>query len=298
VKGVAQREVTQLSREARRDSVKDEVAIEEPLEIRVASEPLAITMRTPGDDPKLAVGFLFAEGIIRSIDDVGSVTHCGRPGNEGFGNVIDVTAAPGVSLNVDKIQASRRGTLTTSACGVCGRRSVDDLLAICGRVPDAPPVPLALLASSTERLRDAQRNFAQTGGVHAAVALNLKGEVLAAFEDVGRHNAVDKVIGAMVFGRQVTAESAIRTVGAELPNPEQRPSVLVVSGRASFEILQKATVARIPVVASVSAASSLAIDLAQQSGITLAAFVRNGSLNVYTHPERIAGFRATVKSNH
>jgi FdhD protein len=294
VKGVVQREVTQLSREARRDPQKDAVAIEEPLEIRVATEPLAITMRTPGDDPKLAVGFLFAEGIIRSIDDVGSVAHCGRPGDEGFGNVIDVTAAPGVSLDVDKVQASRRGTLTTSACGVCGRRSVDDLLAICGRVPDGPAVQLQMLSGSTERLRDAQRNFAQTGGVHAAAALNLKGEVLAAFEDVGRHNAVDKVIGALVFARLVTADSAIRRMGGAPLDPEQRPVVLVVSGRASFEILQKATVARIPVVASVSAASSLAIDLAQRSGITLASFVRGGTLNVYTHPDRIAGLPTTL----
>src|SRR5215831_4527089 len=251
----------------------DSVAVEEPLEIRVATEPVAVTMRTPGDDARLALGFLLSEGIIRSIDDVGAVSHCGRPGDEGFGNVIDVTAAPGVSLDVDKVQATRRGTLTTSACGVCGRRSVDDLLAICGQLPAGPTVDLRLVASATERLLGAQHNFSQTGGVHAAAALNAQGEVLAAFEDVGRHNAVDKVVGELVMKRWVARDRELRPSAVPA---EHAPALLVVSGRASFEIVQKATVARIPVIASVSAASSLAIDLANQSGITLAGFVRGG----------------------
>jgi FdhD protein len=289
VKGIVERRVTQfVGDRAERESRVDSIAVEEPLEIRVATEPLAITMRTPGDDAQLALGFLLSEGIIRSIDDVGAVSHCGRPGDEGFGNVIDVTAAPGVSLDVDKVQATRRGTLTTSACGVCGRRSVDDLLAICGRVPPGPAMDLRVVASATERLRHAQHNFSQTGGVHAAAAMNADGQVLAAYEDVGRHNAVDKVVGALLQRRLVTAESAIRTADRSPAPPASAPALLVVSGRASFEIVQKATMARIPIVASVSAASSLAIDLAQRSGITLAGFVRSGSLNVYTHPERLA----------
>jgi FdhD protein len=274
---------------AERTSRLDWIAVEEPLEIRVATEPVAITMRTPGDDALLALGFLLSEGIIRSIDDVGSVAHCGRPGEEGFGNVIDVTAAPGVSLDVDKVQATRRGTLTTSACGVCGRRSVDDLFAICGLVPPGPILDLHVVASGTERLRNAQHNFSQTGGVHAAAALNAQGDILAAHEDVGRHNAVDKVVGALIQKRLVSAESAIRLGNRPAIAADSAPALLVVSGRASFEIVQKATVARIPIVASVSAPSSLAIDLAQRSGITLAGFVRHGSLNAYTHPERIAG---------
>jgi FdhD protein len=288
MKGIVERQVTQfIGERAERADRVDSIAVEEPLEIRVATEPVAITMRTPGDDAQLALGFLLAEGIIRSIDDVGAVSHCGRPGEEGFGNVIDVTAAPGVSLDVDKVQATRRGTLTTSACGVCGRRSVDDLLALCGQVPPGPPVDLQIVASATDRLRGGQTNFAQTGGVHAAAALNAQGQVLAAYEDVGRHNAVDKVVGALVQRRFVSAESAFRT-SARPPVPlASTPALLVVSGRASFEILQKATVARIPVVASVSAPSSLAVDLAQRCGITLAGFVRSGGLNVYTHPERL-----------
>jgi FdhD protein len=290
LKGIVERKVVQFAGEsAERTSRMDWIAVEEPLEIRVATEPVAITMRTPGDDALLALGFLLSEGIIRSIDDVGSVSHCGRPGEEGYGNVIDVTAAPGVSLDIDKVQATRRGTLTTSACGVCGRRSVDDLFAICGQVPPGPTLDLHLVASATEQLRNAQHNFSQTGGVHAAAALNAEGHILAAYEDVGRHNAVDKVIGALIQKRLVSAESAIRSANGSDRAPASAPVLLVVSGRASFEIVQKATVARIPIVASVSAPSSLAIDLAQRSRITLAGFVRRGSLNAYTHPERIAG---------
>jgi FdhD protein len=286
MKGVTERTVTKIANRER-GARADAVAVEEPLEIRVAGEAVAITMRTPGDDARLAVGFLFAEGILRSIDDLGSVVHCGRPGDEGYGNVIDVSAAPGVALDVDKVQASRRGTLTTSACGVCGRRSVDDLVALCGRLPPDGIFELSVLATATERLAVAQRNFSQTGGTHAAAALNAQGEVLAAFEDVGRHNAVDKVVGELVMKRWVARDRELRP--SAVPAPEHAPALLVVSGRASFEIVQKATVARIPVIASVSAASSLAIDLANQSGITLAGFVRGGGLNVYTHPERIRG---------
>lgn len=290
VKGVVERGVTQIGERAQARARSDLVAIEEPLEIRVATEPVAITMRTPGDDERLALGFLLSEGIIHSIDDVGSVVHCGRPGDEGFGNVIDVTAAPGVTLDVDKVQASRRGTLTTSACGVCGRRSVDDLLAVCGQVPFNGTVEVRIVAAATERLRDVQRNFSHTGGVHAAAALNASGEVLAAFEDVGRHNAVDKVVGALLSERLVPMDPFSRLAkGREPLSPDRIPVILAVSGRASFEIVQKATVARIPIVASVSAASSLAVDLAQRSRVTLAAFVRGGALNVYSHPGRIAG---------
>ena len=287
-KGIVGRPVTHfLGGGAEPAEQVDSVAVEEPLEIRVATEPVAITMRTPGDDAQLALGFLFAEGITRSIDEVGAVSHCGRPGDEGFGNVIDVTAAPGVSLDVEKVQATRRGTLTTSACGVCGRRSVDDLLSLCGQVPPGPPLSLHLVASATERLRQAQMNFARTGGVHAAAALDAQGSLLAVYEDVGRHNAVDKVVGALLQTRSVTAESALRSAARPSAEVRSKPTLLVVSGRASFEILQKATVARIALVASVSAPSSLAIDLAHRCGITLAGFVRGGGFNVYTHPERL-----------
>ncbi len=260
----------------------DAVAIEEPLEIRILGDTLAVTMRTPGEDRQLATGFLFSEGILRSVEDLGGLSHCGRPGEEGYGNVLEVTPAPGVVLEVEKVSASRRGTLTTAACGVCGRRSVEDLMAVCSPVPPGPTVSAAVLARVTGRLRDVQRNFARTGGVHAAAALDAEGHVLAAFEDVGRHNAVDKVVGALVL------EQGLRSARASPgPVPTVKPVFLVVSSRASFEIIQKAAMARIPVVASVSAASSLAIDLAERAGVTLATFVRDGRFNVYCHAGRL-----------
>ncbi|MCI0670056.1 MAG: formate dehydrogenase accessory sulfurtransferase FdhD [Myxococcaceae bacterium] len=261
---------------------EDSVAVEEPLEIRVAGEPVAITMRTPGDDARLAVGFLFSEGIVRSIDDVGTVAPCGRPGDEGYGNVVDVTPAPGVVLDVERVETSRRGTLTTAACGVCGRRAVDDLLARCGRVTEATRVPASLVAEAPVILRRTQALFSRTGGVHGAAALGAGGEVLAAFEDVGRHNAVDKVVGELLHTRRIGTHTL------ERPSPGgPRPAVLVVSGRASFEMVQKAAMAGIPVVASVSAASSLAVDLAERTGIALATFVRDGRFNLHTHPMRV-----------
>ncbi len=250
----------------------DEVAVEEPLEIRVAGDPVAVTMRTPGDDAQLAVGFLFAEGVIRSIDDVGAVAHCGRPGDESYGNVLEVTPAPGAHLFLERLDASRRGTLTTAACGVCGRRSIEDLLARIRPVPECPALSVEKVAASIGLLSGAQKSFARTGGVHAAAALDDEGRLVCAFEDVGRHNAVDKVVGQLVYERRVPGASV---------------GLLVVSGRASFEIVQKAASAGIPVVASVSAASSLAIDLAERAGIALCAFVRDGGFNVYGDLRRV-----------
>jgi len=200
--------------------------------------------------------------------------HCGRPGEEGFGNVIDVIAAPGFMLDVDKLSATRRGTLTTSACGVCGRRSVDDVIDRC-----APQkVVTAMIAAATmfeaiESLRSRQPNFARTGGVHAAALHDASGVVLATYEDIGRHNAVDKTVGKLILDGSL---------------PLQAPALLVVSGRASFEVVQKASAAGVAVIASVSAASSLAVDLARASGITLCGFARAGSMTVYSHAERIA----------
>ncbi|MCY1083227.1 formate dehydrogenase accessory sulfurtransferase FdhD [Archangium lansingense] len=258
----------------------DTVAIEEPLDIRISGDTVAVTMRTPGADRYLVTGFLFAESLIHSAEDLGGLAHCGRPGEEGYGNTVEVTPAPGLVIDLERMSATKRGTLTTAACGVCGRRSVDDLMATCSPVPPGPELPASVLARATEHLRSVQPNFARTGGVHAAAALDAQGTVLAAFEDVGRHNAVDKVVGALLL------EHGLRSARASQPTA-MRPTVLVVSGRVSFEIIQKAAVARCPFVASVSAASSLAIDLADRAGITLATFVRNGRFNVYTHPERI-----------
>ncbi|HJZ85553.1 MAG TPA: formate dehydrogenase accessory sulfurtransferase FdhD [Polyangia bacterium] len=256
----------------------DVVAVEEPLEIRIDGEPIAITMRTPGQDERLAVGFLFAEGLIGGPGDLASVAHCGRPGEEGYGNVIEVKAAPGVGVELLRVLDSRRFGIVTAACGVCGRRTIDDLLKRCQPLPAAgAALAKAQVVRAVDSLRALQPNFARTGGIHAAALFAQDGGLLTAQEDIGRHNAVDKAIGDLLY-------RGLGGAGASGPGP----ALLVVSGRASFEIVQKACMARVPVVASVSAASSLAIDLAAAAGLTLIGFVRAGSLNVYTHPERLS----------
>ncbi|MEW5739772.1 MAG: formate dehydrogenase accessory sulfurtransferase FdhD [Myxococcota bacterium] len=256
----------------------DAVAVEEPLDIRVAGETVAVTMRTPGGDHELALGFLFSEGVLHDLEDVGSVFHCGRPDEEGYGNAIEVTPAPGAHVVLKRVDAARRGTLTTAACGICGRQSIDDLIAQCGPVPAFAPLPRELLARAPALLRAAQPTFDVTGGVHAAAVLNREGVILSSAEDVGRHNAVDKAVGALLRSRQLPATRA--PGGAEL---------LVVSGRASFEIVQKAAIARLAAVVSVSAASSLAIDLASRSGLVLAAFARGGAAQLYAGSGLVTG---------
>jgi FdhD protein len=255
----------------------DAVAVEEPLEIRISGDPVAVTMRTPGEDGELALGFLYAEGIIEGAEDVGGVAHCGRPGSDGYGNVIEVTPGAGTALVWDRVEASRRGTLTTSACGVCGRRSIDDLLTLCEPLPPGPALRRADVVQAVAAMAEAQSLFARTGGTHAAAAHDAAGARLVLREDVGRHNAVDKVVGALLKER---------LVGRGAAGP-RRPASLVVSGRASFEIVQKAVRARIPVVASVSAPTSLAVDLASRAGLTLVGFVRTERVNVYSHPGRL-----------
>jgi len=272
VKGVGRREVRRVAAGAVQPATEDEVVVEEPLEIRAAGETLAVTMRTPGHDRELAVGFLYAEGVISSRDDVSRVAHCGRPDQEGFGNTIDVAPGPGAEFDIERVSLTRRGTLTTAACGVCGRRSVQDVIDRCERLPDGPAVAAADVAAAMANLRSMQPNFSRTGGIHAAAALDARLQPVAAFEDIGRHNAIDKVVGALVLAGKVPGNDAV---------------VLLVSGRASFEVVQKAAAARIPIVASVSAASSLAIDLARATGVTLCGFVRNGAMTVYSHPPRL-----------
>jgi FdhD protein len=252
----------------------DEFAVEEPLEIRIAGEAVAVTMRTPGHDRELAAGFLFAEGILRATDDIGSIVPCGRPGEEGYGNVIDVIPGAGISLDVERIGLSKRGTLTTASCGVCGRRSIDDLLANAPPIDEDVSVSAGRIAGLEKAMRAAQQNFARTGGLHAAAIFDAEGENTTPrviFEDIGRHNAVDKAIGQLLLSRRLPATR----------------SVLIVSGRASFEIVQKAIMARIAVLASVSAASSLAVDLAHRTRVTLMAFVRGDAMTVCTGSERV-----------
>jgi FdhD protein len=261
----------------------DAVAVEEPLEIRVDGERVATTMRTPGADGDLALGFLFAEGILTSAADVSSVAHCGRPGDEGYGNVIDVRSAGGIHLDPERLLDGHRVAPISSACGVCGRRSIADLAARIRPLDPTRRVAAGLLSAAVEAISRSQPAFARTGGLHAAVIVGDDGALLAAAEDVGRHNAVDKVVGALVRAGRVGPAA-----------PGGGPAVLAVSGRTGFEIVQKAAAAGVPAVASISAPTSLAVDLARAAGIALAGFVRNGGMNVYAHAERLAGDAAAA----
>jgi FdhD protein len=257
---------------------EDVVAVEEPLEIRVAGETVATLMRTPGDDHRLALGFLFAEGVLASADDVSAVYHCGRPDHEGFGNAIELAPSSASGVDWDRLDGAKRGFAATSACGVCGRRAVDDLVA--GLVPPAPgfALPASAVAARVEELRALQPVFAATGGAHVAALWARDGNLVAAHEDVGRHNAVDKVVGALLI-----AQADARRAGRIAPEP----GILAVSSRAGFEVVQKAARARVAIVATVSAPTSLAVQLALAAGLTLAAFVRGGGMNVYAGGERI-----------
>jgi FdhD protein len=257
------------------------LAVEEPLEIQVAGESVATTMRTPGEDHYLALGFLFAEGVISGADDVCGVYPAGPHTASGFRSVVDVVPSSHARIQVERLERSHRAVTPSSACGVCGRDGIADL---CARlVPRAlvkGGLDAGLLARAPRLLAEHQPRFLQTGGMHAACAVNARGEVLAHAEDVGRHNAVDKVVGRLL------CRHALPTEGEEL--------LLVVSGRASFEVVQKAAAAGFGAVASVSAPSSLAVATAQQVGLTLAAFVREGRFSLYTHPERIAMVRESA----
>ncbi len=250
----------------------DTVAAEEPLEIRLGGTALAVTMRTPGDDFDLVHGFLATEGVIAGPDDVAGLRYCDSVDAEGRNtyNVVDVDLAPGVPIPDTGLE---RNFYTSSSCGVCGKASIDAIRTKTAYdvAADGVGLPLEVLLALPDRLRAAQQVFDKTGGLHAAGLFTADGELLALREDVGRHNAVDKVIGDGVRG-------------ARLPLAGH---VLMVSGRASFELTQKAAMAGIPVLAAVSAPSSLAVELAREVGITLVGFLRGDGCNVYTHPERI-----------
>ena len=248
----------------------DTLAVEEPLEIRLNGEPYQVTMRTPGHDIDLVRGLLFSERIITERADIMLARYCAGSDADGVNsyNVIDVTLAPENTAAV----AVRRNVITTSACGICGTTSIDQVLRESPYEADrGVSVAAELVLSAPTRLRQQQRAFDRTGGLHAAGLLGLDSEMRCVREDVGRHNAVDKVIG-WAIERQL------------LP---LREMILAVSGRASFELTQKAVLAGIPVLAAVSAPSSLAAELAEEAGLTLVGFVRGETMNVYTHPERI-----------
>lgn len=255
----------------------NDVVVEEPLEIRVAGETLATTMRTPGEDRFLATGFLFAEGVVRHRNDLGSVQHCGRIGDPRYGNTIDVVPGPGVNLDVEILMRTKRIGITQSACGVCGRDSIDDLLTRVPVISSTERIDPNVIMSVPQLLSMRQDNFARTGGLHAACAISSAGDILAHAEDVGRHNAVDKVVGKLLHADMLPRDDTT----------DRGARILAVSGRASFEIVQKAAMAGFLCVAGVSAPSSLAIDTAEEAGLTLAAFVRDGRFTLYTHEKRV-----------
>jgi len=246
---------------------EDRVVVEEPLEVRVAGRSLLVTMRTPGSDADLVRGLLFTEGIVEDPADIGGIAHCDDVPAEARGNVVLVSLAPGARLVEEN---ALRAGLVSSACGVCGKSTLEAVRQASPPVERGPRLTRALVAGLPAALRGGQALFERTGGLHAAALFAADGRRLALAEDVGRHNAVDKVIG-----------EALRF----LPLP-LRDTLLVVSGRAGFEIVQKARRAGIPVVCSVSAPSSLAIQVARDGGQTLVGFLREGRFNVYCGEER------------
>jgi FdhD protein len=244
-----------LSMPISHDGVEDRVAIEEPLEIRVRGQALAVTMRTPGHDEELALGFLHGEGLIEGPAPAG-------PAEDLAANVVDVDA----SLRFDP---GRRRFYTTSSCGVCGKGALEEVAVHAPALPDGPLVARTLLADLPERLR--QPAFEMTGGLHATGLFDAGGELLVAREDVGRHNAMDKVVGRALLDGLLPLHG----------------HALCVSGRLSFELVQKAAMAGAPILVGVGAPSSLAVSLAADRGMTLCGFARRGSVNVYTGPQRV-----------
>ncbi len=272
---VANWTVTAVRKDGSQTSKPDVLVTEEPLEIRAESpqqeaQPVAVTMRTPGHDFELAVGFLFTEGMIKRSEDVNTVRYCQLPDSaEQQFNVVTV------SLSVPFDEAlSRRGMVTSASCGICGTTSIEQLAQITNRIDlsTGPVMTAQMLTSLPDIIRKAQPTFDRTGGLHAAGLVDASGDAFCVREDIGRHNAVDKVIGKAVLDSKVPISN----------------HALVVSGRLSFEIIQKAAMAGIAFIAAVGAPSNLAVETAEDLGITLVGFVRDGTANIYTHKHRIA----------
>jgi len=252
------------------ESCDDAVAVEEPLEIRVRGRSVAVTMRTPGRDPELAVGFLLTEGIIRNREDIVEVAPC--PQTDVPENILNVFLAPAVEVDFERLT---RHVFASSSCGVCGKASIETVRQSFPAVESDLSISCSFITQLPERMHAAQRAFALTGGLHAAAIFAQTGELLVIREDIGRHNAVDKVLGHCFLAGTFPLDS----------------HVLLVSGRASFEILQKALAARVPMVCSVSAPSSLAVEFAKESGQTLIGFLRGEAMNVYANPYRLTELR-------
>ena len=272
-------EISRVS-DQQQQTLTDRVAAEEPLEIRIgfstpdgrASRSVSITMRTPGHDHELAAGFLFTESIVRQASDIVSIDLCGPPAPDtGHHNVIRVELSPAVAVDLGRLQ---RHFYTTSSCGVCGKASLDALrvVGVERMGAEGPIFAATVLTDVPDKLRRAQETFDQTGGLHAATVFSTDGELVVTMEDIGRHNAVDKVIGALLLDGGLPASDY----------------GLMVSGRASFELMQKAAVARIPLLAAVSAPSSLAVQVAEEFNMTLVGFLRGNTFNIYSGAQRIS----------
>jgi FdhD protein len=261
-------------REGLRQERSDTLVVEEPLEIRVGGRPVAVTMRTPGDDFDLVRGFLVSEGVVAQRGEVATLLYCASPSpvreHDSAYNVVDVLLAPGVNPPDPSIE---RSFYTTSSCGVCGKASLEAVRTRSRWSPADDPIQVAetVLDTLPERLRAGQAVFERTGGLHAAGLFTAEGALLCLREDVGRHNAVDKVLGWALEADRLPLTG----------------TVLQVSGRASFELAQKAVMAGVPVLAAVSAPSSLAVDLAEDAGLTLVGFLRGPSMNVYSGSHRV-----------
>jgi FdhD protein len=258
---------------------EDQIAVEEPLEIRLGGMSLAVTMRTPGDDEELVAGLLFSEGAIASADDLDVVArYPGPEGERDTGNVINVLLRGDVTAARKLL---RRNFIAASSCGVCGKSTIEAIGHSLPPVASALVAPVSLFGRIARAMNEAQPIFDKTGGLHAAGLFDAEGRLVVLREDIGRHNAVDKVIGHLVLARRMPLDRHI----------------LMVSGRASYEIMQKALKARIPVVAAVSAPSSMAVQMAQASDMTLVGFLREGGFNVYAGAHRVASDTAT-SSDH
>lgn len=258
----------------------DDLAREEPLEIRVAGRNVAVTMRTPGHDKELAAGFLLSEGIIHAREEIVDIVDCEGCELSDFRNTLDVLLSPGVEVDFERLT---RHVFASSSCGVCGKASIE---AVHQNFPPVragtPVVSMETIVRLPEILRAAQATFSKTGGLHASAIFDRGGKLVVLREDVGRHNALDKVIG----------HGLLRGL------PPFDSHLLLVSGRSSFEIMQKALAARIPIVCGVSAPSSLAVEFARESGQTLIGFLRGDTMNIYSHPERIAGMENAATQLH
>lgn len=268
IPGIAKSAVARLHADGGAESLNDDVVIEEPLEIRIGNRPFVVTMRTPGHDEELAAGFMTTEGITHTKSDFKEIDRCRVSPHPA--NTIRLRLSS--RLNLDEIESRRHGAISAS-CGVCGKTSIEAIKHVYPNIESTCKIDRSTLLSLPDRLRENQVVFAKTGGLHSSGLFDKAGNLVCLREDVGRHNALDKVIGFALLHDIWPLDN----------------HVLMVSGRVSFEIIQKALAARIPIVAAVSAPSSLAISVARECGITLIGFLRNPTMNVYSHPQRISG---------